>query len=101
MAARGKSAAYLGGCVIALGLMPIGMLVGGVLIDSIGGTGTLTVMGVAMCLLALTFTQVRGLRRASLAPAHVVTTEREPLLPSLADPDIERVSSTGRRMMRR
>jgi MFS transporter, ENTS family, enterobactin (siderophore) exporter len=54
--------------VIALGLMPIGMLVGGVLIDAIGGTGTLAVMGASMCVVALAFTQVRGLRSASLAP---------------------------------
>jgi ENTS family enterobactin (siderophore) exporter len=54
--------------VIALGLMPIGMLVGGVLIDTIGGSRTLAVMGAATCLLALAFTRVRGLRDASLAP---------------------------------
>ena len=57
--------------VIALGFMPIGMLVGGVLIDAIGGSGTLVVMGAAMCVLALAFTQVRGLRNASLAPTKV------------------------------
>jgi MFS family permease len=57
--------------VIALAFMPIGMLVGGVLIDTIGGSGTLAVMGAGMCLLALAFTQVRGLRSASLAPTKV------------------------------
>ncbi len=54
--------------VIALGLMPIGGLVGGVLIDTIGGTGTLIVMGASLCVLALGFTQVRSLRAASFAP---------------------------------
>ena len=57
--------------VISLGLMPVGNLVGGALIDTIGGTGTLAVMGIAMCVLALAFTQVRGLSAASLAPPHV------------------------------
>jgi MFS family permease len=57
--------------VIALGFMPIGMLIGGVLIDTVGGSGTLVVMGAGMCALALAFTQVRGLRSASLAPKHV------------------------------
>jgi MFS family permease len=57
--------------VIALGLMPIGNIVGGILIDTIGGTGTLAAMGASMCVLALAFTQVRGLRAASLAPSHL------------------------------
>jgi MFS family permease len=56
------------GRVIALGLMPIGSLAGGLLIDAVGGTRTLVVMGITMCVLALGFTQVRGLRGASLAP---------------------------------
>jgi MFS family permease len=60
--------------VISLGLMPIGNLVGGILIDGIGGTGTLAVMGIAMCVLALAFTQLHGLRAASLAPMHVAAT---------------------------
>ena len=54
--------------VMALGLMPIGSLIGGVLIDTIGGTGTLFVLGAALCVVALVFSQVRGLRAASLAP---------------------------------
>lgn len=57
--------------VIALGLMPIGSLVGGLLIDTVGGTATLAILGVALCALALAFTQVRALRRASLAPSTV------------------------------
>jgi predicted MFS family arabinose efflux permease len=55
--------------VMALGLMPIGSLIGGVLIDSVGGTGTLAIMGAAIGLLALAFSRVGALRRASLAPA--------------------------------
>lgn len=55
--------------VSALGLMPIGNLIGGLLIDTIGGTGTLAVIGASLCVLALGFSQVRGLRAASLAPS--------------------------------
>jgi MFS family permease len=54
--------------VMALGLMPIGSLVGGILIDAIGGTETLAILGVSICLLALVFSQVDALRAASLAP---------------------------------
>jgi len=64
--------------VIALGLIPIGTLTGGILIDAIGGTATLAVMGASMCALALGFSQVRGLRAASLAPAR--TRAPEPVL---------------------
>jgi len=56
--------------VMALGLMPIGSLVGGILIDTIGGTGTLAVIGASLCVIALAFSQVRPLRAASLAPPH-------------------------------
>ena len=65
--------------VIALGLMPIGNLIGGILIDTVGGTGTLAVLGVSMCLLALGFSQVGSLRGASLAPVH--PRAPEPILP--------------------
>ena len=54
--------------VMALGLMPIGSLIGGVLIDAVGGTTTLAILGSAVCVLALGFSQVRALRAASLAP---------------------------------
>jgi MFS family permease len=54
----------------ALGLMPIGSLIGGILIDSVGGTGTLVIIGLSMCVLALGFSQVDALRAASLAPPH-------------------------------
>jgi MFS family permease len=65
--------------VMALGLMPIGSLIGGLLIDAVGGTGTLVILGASICVLALGFSQVRPLRAASLAPAHVRAPE--PLLP--------------------
>jgi MFS family permease len=64
---------------MALGLMPIGSLIGGVLIDTIGGTGTLVVLGASICILALGFSQVGTLRAASFAPTHL---RPEPLLPT-------------------
>jgi MFS family permease len=54
--------------VAALGLMPIGNLIGGVLIDAVGGTETLAILGVATCALALAFSQVPSLKAASLVP---------------------------------
>jgi len=55
--------------VIALGLMPVGSLIGGLLIDNVGGTMTLAILGAGMCALALAFSQVGSLRAASLAPS--------------------------------
>jgi MFS family permease len=65
--------------VMALGLIPIGSLVGGILIDTIGGTGTLAVLGASLCTIALVFSQVRGLRAASFAPPRPHAPE--PVLP--------------------
>jgi MFS family permease len=59
--------------VTTLGLMPFGAVIGGILIDTIGGTATLVVIGSSMCIVALAFTQVRALGDASLAPAPVAT----------------------------
>ena len=44
----------------------MGLLVGGVLIDTVGGTETIAIVGGAMCLLALAFVPVRALRIATL-----------------------------------
>jgi MFS family permease len=65
--------------VMALGLMPFGNLAGGILIDAIGGTGTLVVLGTSLCVVALVFSQVRGLRAASFAPSRLQAPE--PVLP--------------------
>ncbi len=56
--------------VMALGLIPIGSLIGGILIDTLGGTMTLAILGASLCVIAIVFSQVRGLRAASLAPPH-------------------------------
>jgi predicted MFS family arabinose efflux permease len=53
--------------VISLGLQPLGMLAGGLLIDATSGTTTIAVMGVALCLLAVAFVPVRALRTASVS----------------------------------
>jgi MFS family permease len=66
--------------VMALGLMPIGSLVGGILIDAIGGTETLAILGASICFLALVFSQVDALRSASLAPSGQPP-RVEPMLP--------------------
>lgn len=66
--------------VIALGLQPIGALIGGVLIDAIGGSATLVVFGVAMCALALAFAPMAALRSASMSPPSPVPVAN-PVLP--------------------
>jgi len=65
--------------VMALALMPIGSLIGGILIDTVGGTATLAILGASLSLVALGFSQVRALRGASLAPAQ--TPPVSPILP--------------------
>ena len=54
---------------VSLGLAPIGFFLGGLLVDAVGATLTIAVVGVAMCVLALAFVPARGLRTASVAPA--------------------------------
>jgi predicted MFS family arabinose efflux permease len=54
--------------VVTLGLQPIGLLVGGLLIDTIGGSQAIAIMGASLCVIALAFLPVRALRGASLAP---------------------------------
>ena len=54
---------------ISLGLQPIGMLAGGLLIDLTSGSATIALMGAALIGLALVFTPVAPLRRATTLPA--------------------------------
>jgi MFS transporter, ENTS family, enterobactin (siderophore) exporter len=58
--------------VISLGLQPLGMLAGGVLIDATSGTATIAAMGTALCIVALAFVPVRALRQASLTGKRTV-----------------------------
>jgi MFS transporter, ENTS family, enterobactin (siderophore) exporter len=58
--------------MVSLGLQPIGVIIGGVLIDTIGGTETIAVLGAGSLILALAFVPVRPLRTARMgevAPA--------------------------------
>ena len=52
---------------ISLGLQPLGLLVGGALIDLTDASSTLALMGLAVVFVTLLFVPVRDLRRASLA----------------------------------
>jgi MFS family permease len=54
---------------ISLGLQPVGMLAGGLLIDLTSGSTTIALMGVVLIGLALVFTPVAPLRRATTLPA--------------------------------
>jgi MFS family permease len=58
---------------ISLGLQPIGMLVGGALIDLTDGSTTLALMGVVLVGITLAFAPVGALRRATTAPSQPVT----------------------------
>jgi MFS family permease len=53
---------------ISLGLQPVGLLVGGALIDLTSGSTTIVLMGLAIALVSLAFVPVRVLRTASLQP---------------------------------
>ena len=70
--------------VISLGLQPLGMLLGGILIDVLSGSATLALMGGAMCILALAFVPVRALR-ASLVMPRTATTGGEASAPAIGD----------------
>ena len=50
---------------ISLGLQPVGMLAGGLLIDATNGATTIVAMGVLVAVLALVFAPIGALRRAS------------------------------------
>lgn len=52
---------------ISLGLQPLGLVVGGALIDLVGGSRTFALMGLAVLTLCAVATPVRALRGASLA----------------------------------
>ena len=53
---------------ISLGLQPVGMLAGGVLIDATNGATTIVAMGVVVAVLSLVFAPIGALRHAALAP---------------------------------
>ena len=51
---------------ISIGLQPIGLLVGGALIDRIGGSTTMALMGLTIALVSLAFVPVRAIRRGTV-----------------------------------
>lgn len=53
---------------ISLGLQPVGLLVGGALIDLTSGSTTIVLMGMAIAVVSLVFVPVAALRTASLQP---------------------------------
>ena len=53
---------------ISLGLQPVGLLVGGALIDLTSGSTTIAFMGICVAAVSLAFVPVAALRRATLAP---------------------------------
>lgn len=53
---------------ISLGLQPVGLLVGGALIDLTSGSTTIVLMGIAIAIVSLAFVPVGALRTASLQP---------------------------------
>lgn len=53
---------------ISIGLQPIGLLIGGALIDRIGGSTTMALMGATIALVSLAFVPVRAIRSATLHP---------------------------------
>jgi hypothetical protein len=56
---------------LSIGLQPIGMIVAGVLLDSIGGGATLLLMGAALLVATAGFSISKPLRRASVIGGHV------------------------------
>ena len=59
-----------------VGVQPIGMLIGGLLIDSVGGGSTLAAMGLATVAVALIFTVAGPLRSARTDQSGELTTDR-------------------------
>ena len=53
---------------ISLGLQPVGLLIGGALIDLTDGSTTIAVLGIGLGLLSIAFVPAKALRRAALQP---------------------------------
>jgi predicted MFS family arabinose efflux permease len=54
---------------ISLGLQPLGLLVGGALIDLTNGSTTIAIMGITLLVLGVAFSPVPALRRGLVVPA--------------------------------
>ena len=53
---------------ISLGLQPVGLLVGGALIDLTSGSTTIAIIGIAVATISLVFAPIGAIRHASLVP---------------------------------
>ncbi len=53
---------------ISIGLQPVGLLVGGALVDLTSGSTTIALIGGGVILVSLAFWPVRAIRQATLAP---------------------------------
>jgi predicted MFS family arabinose efflux permease len=53
---------------ISLGLQPVGLLVGGALIDLTSGSTTIALIGISVAAISLVFLPIAAIRRASLVP---------------------------------
>jgi len=54
---------------ISLGLQPLGLLVGGALIDLTNGSTTIAIMGITLLVLTAAFSPLAALRRGSVMPS--------------------------------
>ena len=53
---------------ISLGLQPVGLLVGGALIDLTSGSATIAIIGVAVATISLVFAPIAAMRHATVMP---------------------------------
>ena len=53
---------------ISLGLQPVGLLIGGALIDLTSGSTTIALMGIAVAAVSLLFAPIAAIRNATLVP---------------------------------
>ena len=53
---------------ISLGLQPVGLLIGGALIDLTSGSATIAIIGVAVAAISLVFAPIAAMRRATVMP---------------------------------
>ncbi len=53
---------------ISLGLQPVGLLIGGALVDATSGSTTIAVMGIAVAAVSLAFAPIAGFRHATIGP---------------------------------
>jgi MFS family permease len=73
--------------VVTLAFAPVASLIGGILIDAVGGSATLAILGATTCLVAVGFSGASALRGAHL-PATSRPPAFEPVLPISDGPEL-------------